>query len=116
MTGKTLQGCFEKVKKISLDIVVAICDHAFMSDEIPIELEACPHCGGSGQVVKNPAVVLKAARASSGLPLRTLAQTLNISHPYAADLENGKRTVTPERANQWLVACGQTTPWLKEDK
>lgn len=76
------------------------------------ETKPCPHCLGTGIVLADPPTRLRGARVSAGLSQSRLASRLDLSVTYVSDVERGTRSVSPERAAQWLAECGETTPWL----
>ena len=65
-----------------------------------------------GPVTRNTKVIdhratgelMRRARDQSALSLRDMATRLNLSAPYLADLERGRRNWTEARVQQWIDA------------
>lgn len=55
---------------------------------------ACPHCGGTGDIrAVNPAW-LRMVRERANVTLREMARRLDFSAPYLCDVELGRRAVS----------------------
>lgn len=58
-----------------------------------LEVELCPHCGGSGQrpTADSLAEYILAIRSERGMTVRAAAKLLGISPTHLSDIENSKR-------------------------
>jgi predicted transcriptional regulator len=68
-----------------------------------VKLQKCRHCNGTGKEIDQTKTGedLRGFRQIVGLSLRSAAKLMKISAPYLSDLENGHRTWTEDRINQY---------------
>lgn len=69
----------------------------------------CPKCSGTGRIA-DPVMLGASARSKrerSGISLRDLARTLNISAAYLSDLELGRRSWPIGLSSRYVTALDQ---------